>query len=103
MIYLLHFQRKYKHAGHYMGFVDGSVASLRSRLKRHRAGFGARLLEVITRAGITFQLARVWRGEGADRNEERRMKKGNHVEQYCPICKNSTRIKNNQILRLKEG
>jgi predicted GIY-YIG superfamily endonuclease len=50
IIYLLHFSRRYKHAGHYIGWV---AADLDARLAQHRRGSGARLLAVAQDAGIT--------------------------------------------------
>jgi predicted GIY-YIG superfamily endonuclease len=79
MIYLLHFERKLSHAGHYMGFTD----DLDSRLERHRAGNGARLMEVVTQAGIEWKLVRTWPG---DRNFERRLKNRKDATKLCPIC-----------------
>lgn len=84
MVYLLHFNQRFKHAGHYLGFcADGG---LDKRLERHRAGRGARLLEVVTAAGIGFQLARTW--PGLSRDDERRMK-GRGLAPLCPICSGS--------------
>src|SRR5262249_60539998 len=55
-VYLIHFNQKYHHAGHYIGLTD----DLDARLECHTSGNGARLMEVITSAGITWQLARTW-------------------------------------------
>ena len=67
-IYLIHFTEPYRHAAHYLGYSDDIPA----RLAAHAAGRGARLMEVITQAGIGWQLARTWPGKG--RTEERRLK-----------------------------
>ena len=69
-MYLIHFQRPYRHARHYLGFVAES--GLAGRLERHRSGDGARLLRVITEAGIAWTVARLW--PGADRTTERQLK-----------------------------
>jgi predicted GIY-YIG superfamily endonuclease len=45
-VYLLHFDRRLHHAGHYIG----SAEDLGRRLAEQRAGQGARLIEVITAA-----------------------------------------------------
>ena len=58
-VYLLHFERPYKHARHYLGFAE----DLERRLELHRAGRGARLVEVVVAAGIGFQLVRTWEGD----------------------------------------
>jgi predicted GIY-YIG superfamily endonuclease len=85
MVYLLHFDQPYKHARHYIGYTD----DLNARLERHRAGTGARLLEVIAGAKIGFQLAATWEG---DRHLERRLHKrgGSRI---CPICNPGYQIK----------
>jgi hypothetical protein len=80
-VYLLHFDRPYKHARHYLGYTS---KSLRERLERHRAGAGARLIEVITDAGITFEVARRWSG---NRALERRLKNRHNAALLCPICR----------------
>lgn len=97
MIYLLHFHRRYKHAGHYLGFAE-NLSTLKARLKRHRSGNGARLVEVINAAGINWELVRVWRGEGADRNQERRMKKMGGLSRKCPICSDGSMMRNNIVI-----
>jgi predicted GIY-YIG superfamily endonuclease len=78
-VYLLHFERPYKHARHYIGWT----VNLKARLARHRAGNGARLIEVITAAGIGFKLARTWPG-GRDR--ERQIKTQGGASRCCPLC-----------------
>lgn len=79
-VYLLHFDRAYKHAGHYVGFTKGDVSE---RLTEHANGTGARLTQVASRAGITFVLARTWKG---GRKEERRLKAKGGASRMCPIC-----------------
>jgi predicted GIY-YIG superfamily endonuclease len=90
-VYLLHFDRAYvgtrrnpaaqrtQIAQHYLGYA-GDVAA---RIERHRSGQGARLIEVITQAGIAFTLAATWPG---GRAEERRLKRQHHAARLCPIC-----------------
>ena len=81
MLYLLHFERPYKHARHYRGYTRG----LLDRLACHRAGNGARLMEVVTGAGIPWVLARTWpRGT---RTLERQLKNHNNGPRLCPICR----------------
>ena len=78
-VYLLHFNTPYHHARHYLGFAE----DLRARLVKHAIGRGARLMEVITSAGIEWQLARTWPG---DRRLERRLKKRKDAPRFCPLC-----------------
>lgn len=85
MVYLLHFDRAYKHARHYIGFVDGGQRKLKARLERHASGHGARLLAVVTQAGIGWTVARTW--PLASRRQERSLKRGRGGPRLCPICK----------------
>jgi predicted GIY-YIG superfamily endonuclease len=78
-VYLIHFDTPYRHARHYTGWTT----NLDARLQAHRDGRGARLMEVITTAGITWQLARTWPG-GRDR--ERAIKDRHDSPRLCPIC-----------------
>jgi len=82
VVYLLHFDRPYRHARHYIGFVEGSLLE---RLARHRRGDGARIIEVINAAGITFTVARVW--ELGDRTYERKLKERGGAARICPLCR----------------
>lgn len=79
IVYLLHFAEPYKHARHYLGWTD----DLPARLARHQAGQGARLLEVIHAAGITWELARTWEGPRA---RERQIKRQGGAAVLCPLC-----------------
>jgi hypothetical protein len=88
-VYLLHFTdpatgaaARYKHAGHYTGFVRSSE-SLKSRLDAHREGRGARLTAVIVAAGLGFELARTWPG---GRARERQLKRQGGASRHCPLC-----------------
>ena len=83
-IYLIHFERKYKHAQHYMGFCESDDVS--ARMERHRAGRGARLLAAVSEAGIVVRVARLWRGHNADRTVERRLKNSCRLADLCPMC-----------------
>lgn len=79
-VYLLHFNRRYQHAGHYLG----SAANLETRLAEHAAGTGARLTQVVKDAGISWTLARTWRG---GRQLERSLKNRGGASRICPICR----------------
>lgn len=78
-VYLLHFDKPYKHARHYIGWAK----DLDERLAQHLTGHGARLLEVVTSAGITWTLARTWKGT---RNRERQLKRQGGASRRCPMC-----------------
>lgn len=85
--YLLHFfdlqtgqSAKYGRSGHYLG----SSLDIAARLARHRAGNGARLIEVITDAGLSFIVVRTWVG---GKVKERQLKsRKNAPRELCPIC-----------------
>ena len=80
MIYLIHFDQPYRHARHYLGFVE---SDLEARLERHASGQGARLMAVINAAGITWRCVRTWQG---DRKLERKLKRRKEAPQLCPVC-----------------
>lgn len=78
-VYLIHFDKPYKHARHYTGWAS----NLPARLKEHRAGHGARLMQVIKEAGITWHVSRTWPGT---RNLERAIKERKEAPKLCPDC-----------------
>ena len=79
-VYLIHFDKPYKHAQHYIGWTS----DLEGRLKKHREGNGARLIQVITGKGISFTVVRTWIGERA---LERKLKNQKNARRLCPLCK----------------
>jgi len=78
-VYLLHFDRPYQHARHYLGWAR----NVKRRLAEHEAGHGARLLAVVRAAGIGWQLARMWPGSRA---RERQIKRQGGHARKCPLC-----------------
>ena len=80
IVYLLHFERSYRHARHYIGFTQ----NLEHRLDEHRAGRGSPLVAAALADGIDFQLAAIWEG---DRHDERRLhRQKNTRARLCPLC-----------------
>jgi hypothetical protein len=81
-VYLLHFEQRYEHAGHYTGHAD----DFNNRVTEQASGDSraARLLQVITQAGIGFRVARLW--PGASKGYERSLKNSGGASRYCPIC-----------------
>jgi predicted GIY-YIG superfamily endonuclease len=78
--YLLHFDRPYRHARHYVGWTQ----NLAARLEAHARGRGARLVEVAANAGIGFTLARTWPESTRDREDI--IKHAGGARRYCPEC-----------------
>jgi len=79
-IYLIHFDRPYKHAGHYLGYAS----DLEKRLERHRKGRGARLLKVIQDVGIDWKVVRTWSPAGP--SVEAELKRYHNNKRLCPVC-----------------
>lgn len=83
MVYLIHFHSPYKHAKHYLGFVQ-SAEGLEARITRHKKGDGAKLTGVVAKAGIDFHVSRVW--PNGSRDFERSLKKRKASPRLCPEC-----------------
>lgn len=86
-IYLLHFEPRYRHADHYLGYADDVLR----RVHEHRTGVsGVKLTEAAARAGCTMMLVRVWRRKG--RKFERQLKgyrnagRTGSLARVCPAC-----------------
>ena len=80
IVYLLHLERSYRHARHYIGFTQ----NLEQRLAAHRAGRGSPLIAAAIADGIQFELAAIWEG---DRYDERRLhRQKNTRARLCPMC-----------------
>jgi hypothetical protein len=83
-VYLVHFHRRYKHAQHYLRFCE--TDDVQSRMDRHAAGRGARLLAAVSAARIPVRVARLWPGPKANRTFERRLKNSCRLANLCPVC-----------------
>ena len=83
-VYLLHFSQPYKHARHYLGFAT----NLQSRMQQHASGNGARLIEVISQAGIGWRLVRAWYNK--PKVFERKLKRRHGAASLCPVCNPKT-------------
>ena len=78
--YLLHFERPYHHAQHYLGWT----VDLAARLDEHLNGTGGRLIDVITTEGIGFTCVRTW--PGTTLADERKLKRLRNGRRLCPVC-----------------
>ena len=84
-VYLIHFDQAIAdHARHYLGWAS----DLAARLEAHRAGRGARLMEVCKERGITWHVSRTWEGT---RERERAIKDRAESPRLCPDCTPSPR------------
>lgn len=80
MLYLIHFEQKYHHARHYLGYTE----DLEHRLEEHRSGKGSPLLKAVTEAGIEWSVVKTW--PMGNRSLERKLKNRNHSPRLCPYC-----------------
>lgn len=85
-LYLLHFDQRLHHAGHYLGSSEHLIA----RLARHDDGTGARLTQVLVEKGITWHVSGLWVPHQACplhiREIERISKRRHNGASYCPEC-----------------
>ena len=81
-VYLLHFEEKYGHCQHYLGWA--SKGGLKNRIQQHRDGIGSKLTIAFYDAGIPFRVARVWRH--ATKLQEKRIRDKANNPKLCPIC-----------------
>ena len=84
MLYLIHLEPRYKHAGHYLGYTRGHWVD---RVQRHVAGHGSPLIRAALAAGCKLSVTRVWRH--GTRTDERRLKNGGGLSRHCPVCRAS--------------
>lgn len=82
-LYLFHFEPRYQHAGHYLGFATDIERRTREHLEGHRRS--SPLVRAALEAGCLVTIARVW--QGGDRQLERRLKRGGGLSRHCPICR----------------
>jgi len=81
-LYLLHFEPRFKHAGHYLGVARGN-RNVVHRWLEHKQGKGANLTRHAKNAGSQLILARIWLN--AEFKLETKLK-GRGLAPLCPIC-----------------
>jgi predicted GIY-YIG superfamily endonuclease len=86
MVYLIHFDKPFKYAKHYIGYCNDR--GLKKRIDRHKSGDGAKLLRAVIQAGIDFNVVRTW--DKADRAFERKLHKRKNTKRLCPVCQGET-------------
>lgn len=80
MVYLIHLWTPIAHARHYIG----TASDVFKRLHAHRAGKGARLLDVANERRISYSVVRQWEG---GRDMERKLKARREAPRLCPVCR----------------
>ncbi len=85
-VYLIHMDSPLSgHAQHYIGWSTDVF----ERLHQHKHNQGARILEVCNERGITYRIARVWKGR--TRSFERQLKNRKNARKLCPVCSEAAR------------
>lgn len=84
-LYVIHFDTKYKHAGHYTGIAINPT----ERFEAHCKGRGARLTEIAAGNNINMRISilKSFNGFSKAHKEEKRHKNLGGARRYCPICK----------------
>ncbi len=87
IVYLICGSRGPERRCHYIGFTTNLDERIEDHIRRTKAD----LLEVLTRAGVEWKIARTWNG---DRNFEKWLienKKG--ADWFCPVCSGEAAMK----------
>ena len=81
-LYLLHFEPRYQHAGHYLGYSK----DIDARVAEHLAcnGKSSPLVKAAVEAGCEVTVARLI--PGGTRTLERKLKNQGGLAVHCPIC-----------------
>lgn len=79
-VYLIHFERPYHHARHYLGWTK----DVDRRFEEHTKGQGSPLVKAVVDAGIRVSVVKTWPDK--TRNFERRLKKLKNTPRLCPVC-----------------
>jgi hypothetical protein len=82
-VYLICFDRPFKHAGHYLGWASNIAERVAEHKRTGRKC--AKLLAAVNRAGITWEVVRTW--PGLEKADERRLKNRGGSSRHCPRCK----------------
>lgn len=83
-IYLLHFDRPFGHARHYLGYTG---RELDARITDHREGRGSALVRAVLASGIDFHVALSFKLPlDRARSVERLLKNGGTMSRICPHC-----------------
>lgn len=88
MVYLIHFEEKFHHTQHYIGFSYDH--RFNKRINCHRKNKGARILTALNKKQIQWRVVRTWPDH--DGNFERKLKKLKNAKKLCPICNQKIKI-----------
>ncbi len=80
MLYLLHFDPPYRHAGHYLGYTQDIL----KRFRLHLDGRGSPLVKAAVKSGSKIVLVRIWAEDGNAEQEIKRVV-GSRAR-LCPLC-----------------
>jgi hypothetical protein len=93
MVYLIHFEKPYKHAMHYIGFTD----NLDRRMHDHELGTkGSKLLKAVRDKGINFSVVRTW--PDGDRTFERKLHNYKKSSALCPVCREARNKEKGKVI-----
>jgi predicted GIY-YIG superfamily endonuclease len=70
MVYLIHFNTKFHHCQHYIGYSADDLFF--ARIEHHKKGTGSALVRAVNLAGIGWAVVRIWPLQ--DGNFERKLK-----------------------------
>jgi predicted GIY-YIG superfamily endonuclease len=105
-VYLIHFHQKIGNpaqprgmAGHYLG----ACQDIDVRISRHRTGDGARIMQVVTQAGIPWELVRLWRVSSWEesRDLEKKLKAWHASNKLCYLC--NPRLEVDPLVKRRQG
>ena len=94
-VYLVHMQLPLRHAQHYIGYAD----DIARRIQDHLDQIGTPILKAASRAGIVWEVARIWPHQ--DRAFERSLKQAKQTRQFCPVCIEERRRRSREAMRRK--
>lgn len=88
-VYLIHFEKPYKRAQHYLGYT---TLQLEERMNRHHSDNGAKLLIAVNSVGIDWSPVRIWKCSSAEEARwlEKKLKSHKKAQNLCPICNPNT-------------
>lgn len=81
-VYIIHFDKKYKHCQHYIGFTTIGV---KNRIAKHKAGNGAALLRALNTHGVSYNVSVIF--PNVPQEFEFKLKSWKNSKKICPICK----------------